>query len=248
MHHWLTHERFIQNYRKCRLSDWSYGTVPFCKNFNTTHLLNSTEWSRRYPSCGGSQQSPIHLLFAHSTFHLFDPIQFFNYDSEMRLDVEMVGTTLFFYPFGLDVGVFGGPLEVPYSFFMGTIHFDRTSSAGSEHAIEKKRYAAEVQLVHSTEIMSENDCLREANGLLVLAVLLEEVAEDNPELATFLAALQELQVSGGTQSAPEFLLASLLPSSTLEYYVYPGSLPFPPCTERTINVVFATPLPIGRKQ
>ncbi|XP_075539696.1 uncharacterized protein LOC142574521 [Dermacentor variabilis] len=81
--------------------------------------------------------------------------------------------SLFFYPFGLDLGVFGGPLQVQYSFFMGTIHFGQGRDSGSEHLIEKQGYAAEVQLIHSTELTSDNDCLKEANGLLVLVILFE---------------------------------------------------------------------------
>ncbi|XP_070389193.1 uncharacterized protein [Dermacentor albipictus] len=173
VHHWLTSEKFIRNYRSCRFENWSYKTLPLCLKYDTTGVFNSSTWHRRYPSCGGSQQSPIMVLFAQSEYKYFDPIQFFNYDSYLQLDIEMVGTTLFFYPFGLDLGVFGGPLQVQYSFFMGTIHFGKGRDSGSEHLIEKQGYAAEVQLIHSTELTSDNDCLKEANGLLVLVILFE---------------------------------------------------------------------------
>ncbi|KAH7960792.1 hypothetical protein HPB49_023395 [Dermacentor silvarum] len=207
-----------------------------------------TTWHRQYPSCGGSQQSPIMVLFAQSEYKYFDPIQFFNYDSYLQLDVEMVGTTLFFYPFGLDLGVFGGPLQVQYSFFMGTIHFGKGRDSGSEHIIEKQGYAAEVQLIHTTEIMSDNDCLKEANGLLVLVILFEETSDDNEDLAPFLDAIQELHGDEqGLHTTTEILMSSLIPRSTLEYYIYPGSLSFPPCTERTINVVFQRTLEEMRK-
>ncbi|XP_037565359.1 carbonic anhydrase 1 [Dermacentor silvarum] len=189
------------------------------------------------------------VLFAQSEYKYFDPIQFFNYDSYLQLDVEMVGTTLFFYPFGLDLGVFGGPLQVQYSFFMGTIHFGKGRDSGSEHIIEKQGYAAEVQLIHTTEIMSDNDCLKEANGLLVLVILFEETSDDNEDLAPFLDAIQELHGDEqGLHTTTEILMSSLIPRSTLEYYIYPGSLSFPPCTERTINVVFQRTVPIGQKQ
>ncbi|XP_054919740.1 carbonic anhydrase 1-like [Dermacentor andersoni] len=189
------------------------------------------------------------VLFAQSEYKYFDPIQFFNYDSYLQLDIEMVGTTLFFYPFGLDLGVFGGPLQVQYSFFMGTIHFGQGRDSGSEHLIEKQGYAAEVQLIHSTELTSDNDCLKEANGLLVLVILFEETSDDNEDLAPFLDAIQELHGDEqGLHTTTEFLMSSLIPRSTLEYYIYPGSLSFPPCTERTINVVFQRTVPIGQKQ
>ncbi|XP_077507699.1 carbonic anhydrase 9-like [Amblyomma americanum] len=96
--------------------------------------------------------------------------------------------------------------------------------------------------------MSDNDCLQEANGLLVLVILLEEVEDNNQELVPFLYALQELSAQHGTRTISEFLVASLVPRSTVEYYIYPGSLTFPPCTERVINVVFQRTVPIGRKQ
>ncbi|XP_077508479.1 carbonic anhydrase 4-like [Amblyomma americanum] len=144
-HHWLSHERFIQAYKNCRGRDWSYGTLAPCLKFNTAQMLNSSSWQHRYPSCDGSQQSPIPILFSWSEYKHFEPIQFFNYDSRLQLDVELFGTTVFFYPFGLDLGVFGGPLNVQYSFFMGTLHFGMESETGSEHIVENQRYAAEVR-------------------------------------------------------------------------------------------------------
>lgn len=246
--HWLSHEAFIQTYRKCRVHDWSYGTLPVCQKFDTIDMLNSSSWQNRYPSCDGSQQSPITIMFEHTEYRYFEPIQFLNYDTRLQLDVETFGTTVFFYPFGLDVGVFGGPLHVQYSFFMGTVHFGTESHSGSEHVVENKRYAAEMQLIHTTEITSDNDCLQEANGLLVLVILLEEAAENNQDLVRFLYALQELPTHHGANTISEFLMSSLVPRSTVEYYIYPGSLSFPPCTERVINVVFQKTVPIGRKQ
>ncbi|XP_049271024.1 carbonic anhydrase 7 [Rhipicephalus sanguineus] len=260
VYHWYTSEKFIQAYRRCRVENWSYETLPLCLKYDTTDILNYTAWHRRYPSCGGSQQSPILVLFAQSEYKYFDPIQFLNYDSYLQIDIEMVGTTrkhpsqlskrhLFFYPFGVDLGVFGGPLQVQYSFFMGTIHIGKDRHSGSEHFIENQGYAAEVQLIHTTEMLSDNDCLKEANGLLVLVILFEEKNDDNEDLAPLLDAMQELQDNAhNLHTSTKFLMSSLIPDDTLEYYIYPGSLSFPPCTERTINVVFQRTVPIGQKQ
>ncbi|KAH6932300.1 hypothetical protein HPB50_004622 [Hyalomma asiaticum] len=225
----------------------SHCSVHGAYYIDTTRADYST-WHRRYPSCGGSQQSPIPVLFAQSEYKYFDPIQFLNYDAYLQLDIEMVGTALFFYPYGLDVGVFGGPLQVQYSFFMGTIHFGKDRHSGSEHLIENQGYAAEVQLIHTTEMLCGNDCLKEANGLLVLVILFEETSDDNEDLAPFVDAMQELHGSGqNMHTSTEFLMSSLIPDCTLEYYIYPGSLSFPPCTERTINVVFQRTLEELRK-
>ncbi|KAL1471705.1 hypothetical protein MTO96_023535 [Rhipicephalus appendiculatus] len=132
---------------------------------------------------------------------------------------------------------------------MGTIHFGKDGHSGSEHLIENQGYAAEVQLIHTTEMLSENDCLKEANGLLVLVILFEEKNDDNEDLAPFLDAMQELQDNArNLHTSTNFLMSSLIPEDTLEYYIYPGSLSFPPCTERTINVVFQRTIPIGQKQ
>ncbi|XP_075743783.1 carbonic anhydrase 2 [Rhipicephalus microplus] len=232
----------VSHSQQSRIAD----VYHWCTNEKFIHY---TAWHRRYPSCGGSQQSPISVLFAQSEYKYFDPIQFLNYDSYLQIDIEMVGTTLFFYPFGVDLGVFGGPLQVQYSFFMGTIHFGKDSQSGSEHFIENQGFAAEVQLIHTTELLNENDCLKEANGLLVLVILFEEKNDDNEDLVPFLDVMQELHDSARNQhKSIEFLMSSLMPDDTLEYYIYPGSLSFPPCTERTINVVFQRTVPIGQKQ
>ncbi|KAL1471708.1 hypothetical protein MTO96_023536 [Rhipicephalus appendiculatus] len=74
VYHWYTSEKFIQAYRNCRVENWSYETLPLCLKYDTTDILNYTAWKRRYPSCGGSQQSPILVLFAQSEYKYFDPI------------------------------------------------------------------------------------------------------------------------------------------------------------------------------
>ncbi|KAL3244929.1 hypothetical protein MRX96_018510 [Rhipicephalus microplus] len=164
VYHWCTNEKFI---RKCigtcvrTRGRWFEGEGADMRRGKRMITLPGTVGT---PRAGGSQQSPISVLFAQSEYKYFDPIQFLNYDSYLQIDIEMV----------------------QYSFFMGTIHFGKDSQSGSEHFIENQGFAAEVQLIHTTELLNENDCLKEANGLLVLVILFEEKNDDNEDLVPFL--------------------------------------------------------------
>ncbi len=106
----------------------------------------------------------------------------------------------------------------------------------SEHRIEGRRYAMELQLVHR----------HSSSRLAVLAVLLAEGAE-NAALAPIWAHLPEGE-------GPERLLgqikvnpARLLPTRR-QYFTYDGSLTIPPCSEVASWYVFREPVELSKAQ
>ncbi|CAN7986254.1 unnamed protein product, partial [Ixodes hexagonus] len=207
-------------------------------------------WASHFKTCGGTQQSPFPLRFLQSVFKPMEPMHFFNYDSDMTLDVEIMGANLFIFPNASRLAVFGGPLAGEYTFIMGAFHFGLNMSNGAEHKTDETDYAAELQLIHYTETDNPINCLKEVNGLLSLVVLFKEIPENNTELDSFISAVLELQgparLSSTTRS--RFYLSSFMPSTTTDFYLYSGSITFPPCTERVMTVVFERYVEIGKQQ
>lgn len=68
-----------------------------------------------------------------------------------------------------------------------------------------------------------------------------------PALDVFVNSTEHLQFRGNT-SEMTMRLSNFLPNTTLKYYLYPGSLTFPPCTNNIIVLVFSNPVAIGEAQ
>lgn len=212
-------------------------------------------WSVKYPDCKGKSQSPLHLRFLQSTYKDMPPINFFNYDTEMALNVEVRGANLMVFPNNSRVAVYGGPLLVEYTFIQGVLHFGTGSGQGAEHHIDEQNNVAELQLIHYTETNIAVNCLKEINGLLALVILFKETEINNTDLTGFMKAVRELHTPSVNGSSPKesasvskFFMSFFTPSSTENYYLYSGSLTFPPCTERVINVVLSRSVHIGKDQ
>ncbi|XP_070390424.1 carbonic anhydrase 2-like isoform X1 [Dermacentor albipictus] len=162
---------------------------------------------------------------------------------------------VFVSPTNSRVAVYGGPLLVEYTFVLGVFHFGTGSGQGAEHHIDEQNNAAELQLIHYTETNIDIDCLKEVNGLLALVILFKETENNNTALSGFLKAVRELHVPGTNETSPKassavpkFFMSYFTPASTENYYLYSGSLTFPPCTERVINVVLSRSVEIGKDQ
>ncbi|KAH9376574.1 hypothetical protein HPB48_002527 [Haemaphysalis longicornis] len=198
-------------------------------------------WGSKYVDCKGKSQSPLHLRFLQSTYKQMESISFFNYDDDISLDVTIMGDNL---------AVYGGPLHVEYTFVQGVLHFGTGSGQGAEHHIDEQSNVAELQLIHYTETNIPIKCFKDANGLLVLVILFKEAEKNNSALSAFMTAVSELHGLSDTspRTTLKFPMSNFMPSTTENYYIYSGSLTFPPCTERVINVVLGRSVDIGKEQ
>lgn len=112
-------------------------------------------------------------------------------------------------------------------------HFD--FHAPSEHTIDGKRYAMEIQLTHKNQ---EGD-------IAILAVMFD-VDEPNQ-------AIQNLWASFPTMAGNSMPILSpvninlLLPDSKT-YWRYSGSLTIPPCSEKVTWMVLKTPMTLSAEQ
>ncbi|XP_054934217.1 carbonic anhydrase 2-like [Dermacentor andersoni] len=252
-HNYFEPSTIVASLRKCDVDDWVYSVPSNCSISSSIHAQET--WPTKYPDCKGKSQSPLHLRFLQSTYKDMPPINFFNYDTEMVLTVEVKGANLFVSPTNSRVAVYGGPLLVEYTFVLGVFHFGTGSGQGAEHHIDEQNNAAELQLIHYTETNIDIDCLKEVNGLLALVILFKETENNNTVLSGFMKAVRELHVPGTNETSPKassavpkFFMSYFTPASTENYYLYSGSLTFPPCTERVINVVLSRSVEIGKDQ
>ncbi|XP_077508355.1 carbonic anhydrase 1-like [Amblyomma americanum] len=252
-HNYFEPTAIVESLRECHVTDWVYSVPSNCSISSSIHTQET--WSAKYPDCKGKSQSPLHLRFLQSTYKNMAPINFFNYDTEMVLNVEVRGANLMVFPNHSRVAVYGGPLLVEYTFIQGVLHFGTGSGQGAEHHIDEQNNVAELQLIHYTETNIAVNCLKEINGLLALVILFRETETNNSDLAGFMKAVRELHAPGANGTSPKetaavskFFMSFFTPSSTENYYLYSGSLTFPPCTERVINVVLSRSVHIGKDQ
>ncbi|XP_064487788.1 carbonic anhydrase 1-like isoform X5 [Ornithodoros turicata] len=160
----------VESLRSCGMDEWGY-TSSFPADCTSSTVSTPDTWPATFPLCGGSMQSPVELRFLQSVYKPMSPMHFFNYDYEMALDVQIIGTNLLLFPNSSRLAVFGGPLKVEYTFVMGAFHFGKGEFDGSEHKIDSTGYAAELQLIHYTETNIGINCFKGVNGLLALAIL-----------------------------------------------------------------------------
>ncbi|XP_077534294.1 carbonic anhydrase 1-like [Haemaphysalis longicornis] len=238
-HNYFDPSTIVDALLACDFTDWVH-TVP--QNCSITSSIHSQDtWGSKYVDCKGKSQSPLHLRFLQSTYKQMESISFFNYDDDISLDVTIMGDNL---------AVYGGPLHVEYTFVQGVLHFGTGSGQGAEHHIDEQSNVAELQLIHYTETNIPIKCFKDANGLLVLVILFKEAEKNNSALSAFMTAVSELHGLSDTspRTTLKFPMSNFMPSTTENYYIYSGSLTFPPCTERVINVVLGRSVDIGKEQ
>lgn len=232
----------------CDAAEWVY-RKPSCNAMPSgpQTVKDESEWDMKYKMCGGTIQSPIHISFMQTSFKSFEPIQFSGFDVPLRFTVENGGNAVYITPRDADLESYGGPLTVRYNVSKGIFHFGNGTGRGSEHTIDSKEFAAELQLLVSSERPTSTSCFKTANGLAIFVILFQQQPNPNHLLDPFINSTEHLQTRGN-RSEMRIPLSHFLPNTTLHYYLYLGSLTFPPCTSRAIVVVFSNPVGIGDAQ
>ncbi|XP_012886952.1 PREDICTED: carbonic anhydrase 15-like [Dipodomys ordii] len=217
-----------------------------------------THWKELAPACGGPTQSPINidlrLVQRNSTL---GPFIFRGYNSVPPgpWTLENDGHTVLLH---VDAGlqdhleIRGGGLPSPaYRLLQLHFHWGAWRHTGSEHSLNGQRHSMEMHLVHmNIKYQSMAEARSHANGIAVLAVLLEEQDLENPNFSTIVASLTNVSLPGVSNLTSTFPLASLLPgtSGLSRYYRYMGSLTTPGCEPSVLWTVFENTVPIGRSQ
>jgi len=141
------------------------------------------------------------------------------------------------------------------------IHWGKDGEDGSEHAIDGKKYAAEVHLVHTkVGITSDNYFYvdegrlgKKHDNLFVISVLLEQGERSQNfwpiEDVLYNSPIDaKSEVTMGRDFSMFALISKSLASGEGVYYSYHGSLTGPACDEIVTWAVFRDPLQVSKRQ
>ncbi|XP_064459885.1 carbonic anhydrase 1-like [Ornithodoros turicata] len=232
----------------CEGYKWIHKKPRCLERANESSLLESTEWAYKYRRCGDSMQSPIHIHFMYSRYLPFEPMQFVGFEEATTFIIENGGNAVYMTAKDATVSVFGGPLSVRYNISKAVFHLGYQDQPGSEHRIDDNEYAAELQILLSSVKPTPTVCLDSSVGVVMMCILFKESERDNPHLKPFIDATTFIRDFRGATVEATFPMRYLMPRSAKYYYVYQGSLTFPPCTSGLPVMVFTSTVPIGKSQ
>ncbi|KAH9503640.1 Phospholipase A2 crotoxin acid subunit CA [Bulinus truncatus] len=211
-----------------------------------------SSWSSISPCCGGSRQSPRNLgtdrgastclrtgtgRFRYNTSRVLEG-HLYNNGNDPTIHFTAPDTAY----------LIGAPYtDGPYVLYNIHIHFNSLLGRGSEHAIDGYFYDGEVHLVHyKAEYGSVQEAVLHDDGLVVIAVLLQEVFDDteNDEICGLINKLVMLEGVGVDYRLPHLVNLTRLVNDTTEYYTYAGSLTQPSCSEAVRWIVLKKPAPV----
>lgn len=141
----------------------------------------------------------------------------------------------------------GGPLAGTYRLSQFHFHWGSSDGQGSEHTVDKKKYSAELHLVHwNTKYGDFGKAVQHPDGLAVLGVFLK-IGDAKPGLQKVVSVLDSIKYKGQSASFTDFDPRGLLPES-LDYWTYPGSLTTPPLLECVTWIVLREPISVSSEQ
>uniref|UniRef100_A0A5F9C332 Carbonic anhydrase n=1 Tax=Oryctolagus cuniculus TaxID=9986 RepID=A0A5F9C332_RABIT len=140
-----------------------------------------------------------------------------------------------------------GPLEGTYRLIQFHFHWGSSDGQGSEHTVNKKKYAAELHLVHwNTKYGDFGKAVKHPDGLAVLGIFLK-IGSATPGLQKVVDTLSSIKTKGKSVDFTDFDPRGLLPES-LDYWTYPGSLTTPPLLECVTWIVLKEPITVSSEQ
>ncbi|XP_015918779.2 carbonic anhydrase 7 [Parasteatoda tepidariorum] len=201
---------------------------PWC--YDDSLPNGPSNWYRTYCNCSGQMQSPINIITSQV---LQDPrnLVVTNYDKPIRqVKIENNGYRINMYPMD---GV-QRTLTFNGSIYMLTsvhFHFGSSSNAGSEHAINGRKYTIECHLEHKSQdgrLLTLSSFMQQGQINYSIDVMLVVRGSYTYEGEYF-----QGQVSKSDSNNPGRTMIYLddLVQVGGAYYRYAGSIEFPPCNE-----------------
>ena len=177
-------------------------------------------WKNNFPQCGGPNQSPINLdseiIQKCETLCHFDTF----YESS-KCYVTYINNLI---QLNYDKGSYLKFQDILYELKNITVH------SPSLHSIDGEKYDLEICLIHSLN-SDESD----TNGIILSRMFQKGPHYGNPEIFInqFINDLPRVEVSNEMEInvSNNWNVNMLLPKNK-SYFMYDGSLPFPPCTEQ----------------
>ncbi|XP_037500301.1 carbonic anhydrase 1 [Rhipicephalus sanguineus] len=199
----------------------------------------------------GNRQSPVNIVTKDVTAdpHLRDnPLHW--KDTGLRgTSISNTGNTWLVSVKAGGPNLHGGPLQHDYQMEMMHGHWGKTHDSGSEHAVDGKRYAGELHLVHfnADKYKSFVDAAASEEGLVVVAVFLKE-GTAHPQLKSVVDCIPYIKYKGMKCALQQPLdVSSLIPPRST-YWTYEGSLTTPPWSENVTWIVYKQPIEVSPEQ
>ncbi|KAI9563220.1 alpha-carbonic anhydrase [Daphnia sinensis] len=236
---------------------WTYSyRKPDSKSKPAWSHKDPEAWIRKFPTCGGKQQSPINIQPNLTVITSYPNFKFHNYGFVEGMELINNGHSAAYnlpinYPKKKTPHISGGGLDGIYQFAQIHMHWGNDSSKGSEHLIKSKSYPAEMHLVHwNVKYGSFAEASKYSyDGLAVLTIFAKVVPEDNKSYQPLVEQLGEIIKNGDeTILRKPVSLFELLPKRTSTFYRYFGSVTTPACQEIVIWTIFDKPIEISEKQ
>lgn len=209
-------------------------------------------WSRTYPNCGGSKQSPIDIKPSSAVLENMGDFTFKGYDTSAGYSYRILnnGHTA---QLNVDAGemtVTGGSLpNGPFRLAQFHVHWGSSNDVGSEHTVDGKFYPLEIHLVHfNTRYTNLTESLKYEDGLAVLGIFAQVGSTRNDALQKFVDKFDSIANADTTGDIDAFPMNGLLPAKTNEFTRYSGSLTTPACLEIVTWTVFKNPITITQTQ
>uniref|UniRef100_A0A8C4UDK0 Carbonic anhydrase n=1 Tax=Falco tinnunculus TaxID=100819 RepID=A0A8C4UDK0_FALTI len=207
-------------------------------------------WKEVFPVANGDRQSPIDIKTEETKYDpSLRPLNP-NYDpASAKIILNNGHSTSVEFDDTVNKSVLtGGPLSGTYRLRQIHFHWGSNDEAGSEHAVDGMKYAAELHVVHwnSEKYSSFVEAARQSDGLAVMAVFLQ-IGECNPQLNKITDRLDTIRIKGKRALFTNFDPSCLLPKS-LDYWTYFGSLTVPPLLESVIWIVLREPISVCSEQ
>lgn len=215
---------------------------PSCVQGISTWTYGSEDVGWTGQCSKGASQSPINLGYSSSK-----PIEKWtwsnSYSYKLNFTVTNDGTSLslkFDSP-SSKATVSGAELDGEFVLSYGTVHWGSTDYEGSEHQMQGKSHAMEIQLVHYNSIYSSlKNAEGKKDGLAILSTLYKVNAiseRENEMLGTMIDSIANV-IEAGTSTTIEMEPSNLRARIPSPLYRYTGSLTTPPCTENVAWTVF----------
>ncbi|XP_062334003.1 carbonic anhydrase 15 [Osmerus eperlanus] len=211
-------------------------------------------WGEIYSSCHpllDEHHSPINLDHHMTRNDTLEALQLEGFDTVQsgRWKLKNNGHSIVL-EVGTGMSVSGGGLPGVYHTVQLHFHWGSTSSNGSEHTVNGRRYPMEMHIVNMKSIHPNlTAAFDDPTGLAVLGFFIDVVYADHVPFSQISQLLSLVAYKGHTASVKPFPLIGLLPENNMgQYYRYHGSLTTPPCYPVVVWSVYQVPISLSYSQ
>ncbi|XP_046901666.1 carbonic anhydrase 15 [Hypomesus transpacificus] len=211
-------------------------------------------WGEIYSSCHpllDEHHSPINLDHHMTRNNTLEALQLEGFDTVQlgRWKLKNNGHSIVL-EVGSGMSVSGGGLPGVYNTVQLHFHWGSTSSNGSEHTMNGRRYPMEMHIVNMKSIHPNlTAAFDDPTGLAVLGIFIDVVYADHVPFSQISRLLSLVAYKGHTASVKPFPLIGLLPENNMgQYYRYHGSLTTPPCSPVVVWSVYEVPISLSYSQ